>query len=242
MICYSLLFDDSHSCLERLRYLSDIPLELVLRTKDLKNLSILDIAEPLSDAEAKVVAVKVAEGFGSITEEDLEKVLLLTDEVCADYTIIPVSRENLDSAVNVLNQLFKSAAIYAKKAVLEPSKEVLPQLSSLLSEFLGGVFKYSISPTPQLTTSEMLKLSLNHFGQLSAVKLVCFTRDGRATRVTSTASLNVFTIIKELIERGYEGLFMLDYEPRGLVLPPRFVREDYNLLQQFVRSIAEKSR
>ncbi|MEM3936896.1 MAG: hypothetical protein QXN94_02750 [Thermofilaceae archaeon] len=242
VICYSVVFDESSACGEKLRYLSDIPLELVLSSEYLVNLGIIDVTEPLSDAGVRVAAVKIAEGLGIIGDESFEKALILADEVGAEYVVVPVNEGNFESTVNALNRVFHSAVTYAKKVVLEPSKEVLPQLSELVSEFLGGVFKYSLSPTPSLTTGEMLKLSLANFGRLAAVKLVCFARDGRATRVTSAASLNVFTIIKGLIERGYDGLFVLDYEPRGLVLPARHVREDYDLLLQFARSIAEKRR
>ncbi|MEM0023328.1 MAG: hypothetical protein QXM80_00910 [Thermofilaceae archaeon] len=242
MICYSVVFDETSACAEKLRYLLDIPLELVLSSEHLVNLGIIDVTEPLSDAEASIAAVKIAEGLGIVGEESFEKALILADEVGAEYVVMPVNEGNFESTVNALNRVFQSAATYAKKVVLEPSKDILPQLSALVSKFLGGIFKYSLSPTPSLTTDEMLELSLANFGQLAAVKLVCFTRDGRATRVTSAASLNAFAIIKGLIERGYDGLFVLDYEPRGLVLPTRHVREDYDLLLQFARSIAEKRR
>jgi len=33
---------------------------------------------------------------------------------------------------------------------------------------------------------------------------------------------------------------VLDYEPRGLILPHRFVREDLKLLAQYIRSLSEK--
>lgn len=242
MICYSLVFEDSHDCLERLRHLSDIPIELVLRSEDFRDLGVFDVTEPLLDAGANVVAVKIAESYDGFTEDEVQKAVILTDEASADYMVIPVSTENFDCVTNALSCFFRSAAAYAKKVVLEPSRDTLPRLSEFVSEFLGGVFKYSISPVPHLTTSEVLRLSLSHLGQLAAVKLVSFTKSGRATRITGAADLNVFTIVKELVERGYDGLFVIDYEPRGLVLPPQLVREDYNLLQQFIRSIVEKSR
>lgn len=236
------MFEDSCDRLERLRCFSDIPIELVLRGEDFRDLGVLDITEPLLDAGAQIVAVKIIESYDGFTDDDVQKAMILTDEAKADYTVIPVSEENFNFVVNLLNCFFRSAAAYAKKVVLEPSKDVLPRLSKLVSEFLGGVFKYSISPTPHLATSDVLRLSLTHLGQLAAVKLVSFTKSGRATRITSAADLNVFTIVRELVERGYDGFFVIDYEPRGLVLPPQLVREDYNLLQQFVRSIVEKSR
>lgn len=241
MLCYSLLYDSSGRHVERLRRLSQIPVELVIALNDLRELGVFEVAEPLLEGEATVTAVKLVEPLSELGEDDLEKVVALADELNSYHVVIRVEKRGLAKSTAMLERLFRLAATYAKKVALEPSKDALPDLASHVSDFLGGVFKYALSPEPEFNTNDLLELALSHLGQLAAVKLVCFTRDGRATRVTGSSSLNVFAIIRELLGRGYDGFFVIDYEPRGLFLPASFVREDIELLSQYVRSIFEKT-
>lgn len=241
VIGYSLMFDGSGSHVERSCSLLGTPIELVLKAEDLRDFSVFEVSEPFSGVGVEIVAVKILEGFSEARAEDLEKALVLADELGADYVVVPVGEGDLRVAADSLDRIFESAAAYAKKVALEPSRGVQLELSGYVSKFLGGVFKYVLSPAPGLTTDEMIAFAVEHLGQLAAVKLVCFTRDGRAARVTRASGINVFALMRELEERGYDGLYVLDYEPRGLLLPLQLVRGDLDLLLQYLRSLAEKS-
>jgi len=238
MLCYSLVFDSLGKHLERRRLLPKIPLELVLELRDLRETGVLEVAQPLIEEGAEVTAVKVAGPLSAAEEEDFERLAVLADELGAPYMVVPVGAADSGKLATQLAGLFRVAAVYAKKVALEPSRSVLPELDGRLSSFLGGVFKYAVSPEPGCTTEDFLELALSHFGQLTLVKLVSFASGGGAARVTSAEGLNVFAVVGELIERGYDGLFVLSYEPHGLFLPSHAVREDVELLLHYARSVA----
>ncbi|MEZ0345354.1 MAG: hypothetical protein ABWK01_02225 [Infirmifilum sp.] len=239
MLCYSVRFDGTGLHIERLKQLMNVPVELVLNIDELREMSVFEIAEPILEEGIEVTAVKLDTPLSQSSEEDVEKAIVLADELNSDLIVLPVEGERLQIREGSprLDSLFKSASVYAKKVVFEPHPRALPGLADLISEFLGGVFKLAVSPEPELNTEELIELAHEHLGQLVLVRLVCFTREGKVARISGTTSPNVFAIIKELLERGYEGFFVLDYEPRGLMLPSQLVREDLELLLQYVRSM-----
>lgn len=240
MLCYSLLYDGSPNSLDRLRQLPKVALEVLLPSSTLLSLSVPEIADPLLDEKADVVAVKLVDGPEKSGVEGIERAVITADELGAELVVIPVEAGSAAETLSSLDKAFDLIVAYSKKVALEPSRGAFPKTVEFMKGFLGGVFKLSISPSYGSTTEEVLALSLAHFGQLAAVKLVGFTRDGKAARVSGVRGLNAFAVIKELLERGYDSYFMLDYEAKGLVLPPEAVRSDCDLLTQYIRSLLEK--
>jgi len=239
MLCYSLLYDGSPRSLERLRQLPDVALELLLSSSTLVSLSLPEIVDSILDEGAKVAAVKLADG-AKCGAEGVEKAVLVADELGAELVVVPINAESAEEALSALEEAYGLIVAYSKKVALEPTRRAFPKALEFMNGFLGGVFKLSVSPSRGSTTEEILALSLAHLGQLAAVKLAGFARDGRVLRVSSAGGLNVFAIIRELLERGYDEYFVLDYEAKGLILPPEIVRSDCDLLSQYIHSLLEK--
>ncbi|MCS7104680.1 MAG: hypothetical protein NZ954_03850 [Thermofilaceae archaeon] len=240
MLCYSLVFNGLEEDLNRIRSIPQMPIELALPLDTLQTLSIPELADPFLEENVKVEYVKLLSPCQDTLVEDLEKTVILADELTAEFIVLPVDKGGLHSIINVIDKIFESAVVYSKKIALEPSREALAKVVSSTNKFLGGVFKFSFSPTPTSTTDEVTTLALTYLGQLAAVKLVGFSNEGNASRISGASGINVFALIKELLESGYDGYFVLDYEPRGLMLPSRLVWEDCELLIQYINSLIEK--
>jgi sugar phosphate isomerase/epimerase len=235
-----MLYDGSPNSLDRLRQLPKVALEVLLPSSVLLTLSVPEIADPLLDEGAEVVAVKLVDGPEKSGVEGIERAVIVADELGAELVVVPVEASSAAETLSSLDEAFNLIVAYSKRVALEPTREALPKAVEFMRGFLGGVFKLSISPSYGSTTEEVLALSLTHFGQLAAVKLAGFTREGKVTRVSGARGLNAFAVIKELVERGYDSYFVLDYEAKGLVLPPEAVRSDCDLLAQYIRSLLEK--
>lgn len=240
MLCYSALFDGTAESAARLWQLPRIALEVLLPSSTLASLSLPEIVDPLLDGGVEVAAVKLVGGVEECGVEGIEKAILVADELGADLVVVPLNAGNAAAVLRALDEAYGLAVAYSKRVALEPDRGAMPEAIKFVRETLGGVFKLSISPTRGSTTEEVLAMSLANFGYLAAVKLVGFSRDGRAARISGLGGLNAFAIIRELVERGYDSYFVLDYEAKGLILPPEAVRSDCDLLLQYIRSILEK--
>lgn len=240
MLCYSLVYDGREEQIERLRQLPKLPLELVVPLDALRTLSLIELIDPIIDERAEVVAVKLHDTAGDYTGDDVEKAVVAADELGAEYVVPPVGGGEATAALEALESALPLAVAYSKKLVLEPSFEVVESAVEFTNRFIGGLFKLSLSPVYPATTEEFLKLAVNHLGLLAAVKLVSYTEKSRVSRVSSPYRLNAFTVIRELVSRGYDSLFVIDYEARGLLLPPSAVRDDCNLVLQYIRSTLEE--
>jgi len=226
--------------LDRLRQLPKVALEVLLPSSVLLTLSVPEIADPLLDEGAEVVAVKLVDGPEKSGVEGIERAVIVADELGAELVVVPMDSGNAAEALSALEEAYSLIVAYSKKVALEPTRRAFPKALEFINGFLGGVFKLSVSPSRGSTTEEVLAMSLAHLGQLAAVKLASFARDGRVLRVSSAGGLNVFAIIKELVERGYDEYFVLDYEAKGLILPPEIVKSDCDLLYQYLHSLLEK--
>ena len=244
MLCYSVLFDESQERLTELgRILRGIPLELIIPSETLLSLSLSEVVDPLVEERLDVVAVKVVGDVEALVKEEFERLLITADELQASMVVLPVNACNMKTVTASLSSIFRLAPLYSKHVLLEPSREVIARVVEAINAYLGGVFKLSIAASPDSTTDEILALALTHLGRVSMVKLSNFLEDGRVTSVTSTrGSINVFTVIKELLESGYDSYFSIDYESYKAAPPLKVARRECELLNQYIRSISEKLR
>ena len=237
-----MLYDGSPRRLDRARELSRVtPLELRVPSKEIAEISFAEIVDPLLDERVRVMAVKIVGSLTPVLGENFEMALMIADELDAGCVVLPVDAYSADLVLECLNELFRLGATYSKYVVLEPARGVMARVISGMREHLGGVFKLSISPSPNSTTEEVLALSLAYLGQLKLVKLANFNSRGDAVRVSSVdGMINSFRLVKELVRHGYDNDFVLDYESFGLTLPTQLVRDDYELLEQYLHSLLEK--
>jgi len=244
MLCYSALFDGSRESLERIREISRaMPLELRVPSERLVEMSLTEVVDPLLEEGLSALAVKPVGDVRELLNEEFERLLIMADELHAQYVVLPVRSEWIDRVIEVMSDFFRLGATYSKYIALEPSREALAKAVAAMREYLGGVFKLSIAPSPASTTEELVALTLAHLGQVVAVKLANFTPEGGAVRLLSSEGvINPFRVVKELLEHGYDSYFVIDYESFGLELPPRLVKRDYVLLSQYLYSLVEKLR
>jgi len=237
MLGYSVIFDGSEECVERVRRLSPMMgIEVSVTPKYLEEASLVELVEPLA-GEAEVLSFRVLGNPG----ENVEKALIATDELGAKYLSISIDENGLEETARNMDEMFRLGAIYSKYIVLEPRGEYLNATASKLHDYIGGVFKLSIYPSPSYSTDDFTSLSLSYLGLLRIARLANFTPDGRPVRVTSRKGvINYFTVIKRLVQSGYEGLFIIDYEGFGLNLSLDVVKRDFSLLDQYLYSIIEK--
>ncbi len=242
VLCYSVLYDGTVARMSRLRSLpKDIPLELIVPTIKLTELNVFEIVDPLLEEGLSVVAVKPLGDTEMLLNEEFERLLILVDELGAEFAVLPVGERNLASIAGSMQNLFHLAVAYSKRVALEPTRRTIADVVKLMHRYLGGVLKLSISPSPSSTTEEIIALALTHIGQVVAVKLTNFSAYGKAIRLTdASGTINIFTVVKELLQQGYDSYFVVDYEGRKLELPSHAVREDFEAISQYINSIREK--
>lgn len=242
MLCYSILYDGTVSRMNRLRSLpKDIPFELIVPAVKLTELNVFEIIDPLLEEGLNIVAVKPLGNTERLLSGELERLLILMDELGAEFAVLPVDEGNLGSMASSMQNLFHLAVVYSKRVALEPTRRTIAKVTNLMHNYLGGILKLSISPSPSSTTEEVIALALSHISQVVAVKLINFITCGKATRlINASGTINIFTVVRELLQQGYDSYFVVDYEGRELELPPDAVREDFETISQYIYSIREK--
>ncbi|MEM2217493.1 MAG: hypothetical protein QW731_03865 [Thermofilaceae archaeon] len=228
--------------MNRLRSLpKNMPFELIVPAVKLIELNIFEIIDPLLEEGLNIVAVKPSGDTEGLLSGELERLLILMDELGAEFAILPVDENNLGSMASSMQNLFHLAVIYSKRVALEPTRSTIAKVTNMMYNYLGGVLKLSISPSPSSTTEEVIALTLSHISQVVAVKLTNFVTCGKATRLTNAnGTINIFTVVRELLQQGYDSYFIVDYEAHELELPSDAVREDFETITQYIYSIREK--
>lgn len=218
------------------RYLAEVS---VPSSGDLEALGLDDIVDPLAEVGARIESVKVPTDISARVDisDSLEKCSIVAEELGARNLVVEAGREFLER--RVLEEMFGVASVYNLRLCLElrGTIEDISEALDVLSEFIGGVLKLSLRPLESVSTPEFVEAIERAFGLLCIVRLANYdVKSGRAISVLNNkGTIDCYAVLRYLVERGFDGLLLLDYESRG-----EDSLAEIDVLEQYTRSLVER--
>ncbi|RLE83312.1 MAG: hypothetical protein DRJ41_05065, partial [Thermoprotei archaeon] len=168
ILAYSVAIQEEDD-LERLRKLAMyIPVEVNFTNSNiiLENLT-LEITDKVSEVNPHVVGIRGhitgAEEAKSITEF-LEKIIMIGEELRVNDILLAIAdRDDIKRLIisyEVFKEIFDLLACYRFRLSFELPNPLLPTVYSLMSEFLGGVFKLSINFSYNINSINEVRLKI----------------------------------------------------------------------------------
>jgi len=218
------------------RYLAEVS---VPSSGYLEALGLDDIVDPLAEVGVRVESVKVPADVPARANlrDPLEKCSIVAEELGARNLVVEIGKGSLER--RILEEMFRVASVYNLRLCLElegSTREISDALDAL-SEFVGGVLKLSLKPLEGTSTPEFVEAIERAFGLLRIIRLANYdTESGRTISVLSGGgTIDCYAVLRYLVERGFDGLLLLDYESRG-----EESLAEIDVLVQYTRSLMEK--
>jgi len=199
----------------------------------LKEFSVDEITDPLIEYRVRFPIVSVA-----FSEEiDLaEKAVIIAEELGSEYVAVTLTLADLNRFAGLAKDLFKIFSCYKIGLCIETEENYVGKLKEIILENIGGVFWLTVSPNDNMGTSKFIRLIEENLRMLRIIRAVNYTN--KAVRpLFRGKSINYYIVLKKLLEIGYRGYFVLDYETKGLPIVISELSRELELISQVTSSL-----
>ncbi len=199
----------------------------------LKELGVDEITDPLIEYKVRFPIVSVA--FGR--EVDLaEKAVIIAEELGSEYVTVTLGAERLSYFASITKDLFRIFSCYKVGLCIGAEESYVGKLKEIILSNIGGVFWLTISPGHTMETGRLIRLIEENLRVVRIIRAVNYA-DKAIRPLFKGKSINYYKVLKKLLEVGYQGYFVLDYEPKGLPLKVGELSRELELIGQVISSL-----
>ena len=199
----------------------------------LEELGVDEVTDPLIEYKVRIPIISVA--FSK--KVDLaEKAVIIAEELDSEYVTVALTPEGLNYFASIAKDLFRIFSCYKVGLCIETEKSYLNKLKEIILESIGGVFWLAISPSYTTKTGELIRLIEENLRMVRIIRAINYTNES-VCPLFKGKSINYYKVLKKLLEVGYQGYFVLDYEPKGLPLKVRELSRELELISQVTSSL-----